>query len=847
VLRASWKSLLTRKLRLLMSAVAVILGVAFVAGSLVFTDTLAKSFDGIMTGSVGDVVVQPTGTGEGAGDTQSTKTVPGSLVAKLAALPGAARADGQVFNAGTFVVSKQKKLIGGMGAPGIAVNASSGPAAHGVVSATITKGRWPDKAGEIALDPRTYEQSGYQIGEMVTLVTSGKQPRVEAKLVGVMKFASGSAGASISVFETRQAQQLFFEGKDEFTAIWVTTKPGVSQDELRAQVAKALPSGVEAVTGDAAAKKAATQIQKALGFINTFLLVFAAVALVVGSFLIINTFSILVAQRGRELALFRALGASRRQVGRSVLFEALVIGLVGSAVGLGLGLVLAVGIKALFGQLGLDLSEAGLALRPRTVIASFAIGTLMTLFAAYLPARRAGRVPPVAAMRDDVESAEGGLRKRVLVGGVLIALGVALLGLGLFTSVPKATYWVGGGIFCVVIGVALTSPLVGRPLIAGVGWLYRKVFGAVGLMAQENAQRNPRRTAATASALMIGVTLVSMMAVFGASAKASVDKAINKEFVADYVVSNAVGMPFSMTIVDDVRKLPGVGKVSPVRMAGVTVNGGRQWVNAIDPATVADLLPTKVTAGSLTTLRTDQIAVSKSIADFAHLSLGQRLPVEFAGTKKDYTIGAIYERNTLMGTDVTFTNDGLVGLGMPAETSLAYVVRAPGASAPAVKAELDKALADLPTVTVKDQGEFAAEQRKPIDQVLFLIYALLGLAVVIAILGIINTLSLSVIERTREIGLLRAVGLSRVQLRRMLRLESVVIALLGAALGVGLGIAFGIALQRSLSDDGIDVLAIPIGQLVAFVVLAGIVGVFAALWPGWRAGRLDILRAITNE
>lgn len=846
MLRASWKSLLTRKLRLLMSAVAVILGVAFVAGSLIFTDTLGRSFDGIMSGTVGDVIVQPKGT-DNNNESMSTRTVPGSLVAKLAALPGAARADGQIFNAGVFVVSKQKKLIGGMGAPGLAVNATHGPAANGVVSATITKGRWPDKAGEIALDPRTYEQAGYQIGEMVPMITAGKQPRIEAKLVGVMKFASGSAGASITVFETRQAQQLFFDGKDEFVNIWVTRKDGVSQTQLRDEVAKVLPAGLEAVTGDAEAKKGASQIQEGLSYLNTFLLVFAAVALVVGSFLIINTFSILVAQRSRELALFRALGASRRQVGRTVLFEALVIGLVGSAVGLGLGMLLAVGIKALFGTLGLDLSEAGLSLQPRTVIASFAIGTIMTLLAAYLPARRAGRVPPVAAMRDDTAAAEGGLHKRVLVGSVMSILGVVLLGLGLFGSLPKATYWVGAGIFFIVIGVSLISPLVGRPLIASVGWLYQRLFGAVGLMAQENAQRNPRRTAATASALMIGVTLVSMMAVFGASAKASIDKAIAKEFVADYVISNAVGQPFSSTIVDDVRTLPGVGKVSSFRYAVLKVNGGSQTVNGIDPSTVEDLMPTEVKQGSLKGLQDRQIAVSDNLAKFAHLSIGQKLPVEFSGTTEDFTIGAIFVRNTMLGRDVVFTNAGLTSLGMPDEVNMAYVLRGPGATAASVKGELDKALADLPTVTVKDQGEFAAEQRKPVDQILFLIYALLGLAVVIAILGIINTLSLSVIERTREIGLLRAVGLSRTQLRRMLRLESVVIALLGAALGVGLGLAFGVALQRSLADDGIDVLAIPVGQLVGFVVLSGVVGVFAALWPGWRAGRLDILRAVTTE
>ncbi len=847
MLRASYKSLMARKLRLFMSAFAVVLGVAFVAGSFIFTDTLGRSFDSIMDGSVGDVVVRPVGTG-GADQQQSTQTVAGSVVADLEGTPGAARVDGTVGQFGTFVVDKRGKLIGGMGAPGIAVNHTGAPAAHGVESSTLATGTWPTKAGEVALDVNTAEKGGYFVGDTVTFVSSGAQPRFTATLVGTATFGSGSmVGASLAVFDTSTAQQLFMNGRHAFTDIWVTAAPGTTQAELRDAVASRLPSGLEAVTGDAAAQEGATQIQQALTYINTFLLVFAGIALVVGGFLIVNTFSILVAQRSRELALLRALGADRRQVGRSVLFEALVMGLVGSAGGLGIGLLLAMGIKALFAQIGLDLSGSGLVLAPRTVIACFVVGIVVTLVAAYLPARRAGSVPPVAAMRDDVVIAEGSLHRRILFGLGLVVVGAVVLMTGLFADVPHGTYWVGGGILGVVLGVAFTSPLLGRPVIAILGALFRRLFGAVGLMAEQNAQRNPRRTAATASALMIGVTLVSMMTVFGASAKASVDKVIERDFAADYVVSNAIGMPFSAKVTDAVAAVDGVGQVARFRFGQVTLDGKDAWVSAVDVAAMAGIRPLAMTDGSFTDLTADTVLVSNKRAAKDHVAVGDRIAVTANGKTTHPSVTGVYDASPMVGTGYLFSLGGFDRLGMPPEDSYAYVARTPGASAATVTRALDSALAGQPLVTVKDQAAFAEEQRAPIDQMLYLIDALLGLAVVIAILGIINTLALSVIERTREIGLLRAVGLSRRQLRTMLRLESIVIAVLGAALGVGLGLVFGIALQRSLADDGIDVLAIPGGQLGLFVAIAAVVGLLAALWPGRRAARLDILRAVTTE
>ncbi len=847
MLRASWASVLARKVRLFMSAAAVILGVAFVAGSLIFTDSLESAFLNVTASSAGDVVIRPVGAGDLENPT--TATVPASLVAAAAAVPGAARADGNVTDSTTFAIGTNGKLVGGQGAPGIAVNHTGGPAAHGVTQSRLVQGRWPATADEVALDRATARTGGYRLGDKVRFVSAGTQATFTATLVGLHELASGGAmlGASVSVFDTATSQKLFLAGKNEFTDIWVTATPGTSQAELRAAVAKVLPSGFEAVTGDDVSNAIAGQIQKGLSFITTFLLVFAAVSLVVGAFLIVNTFSILIAQRSRELALFRAIGASRRQVSRSVLFEAFLVGLIGSTVGLGLGFVLAHLIRFLFGRVGLDLSGATMELHLRTMVAAYAVGLAVTMLAAYIPARRAGRVPPVAAMRDDAATQEGGMRRRVIVGVVLTVVGAGLMYAGLVVVHSNQLRWLGGGILGVLLGVALISPLAGRPLIVSAGWLYRRVFGVVGVMATENSLRNPRRTAATASALMIGVALVTLMSVFGASAKASIDRIIARDVTADFVVSNAIGQPFSAQVARKVEGVDGVGTVAVIRFAAVQRDGQRTYVQGVDPTRVLALTSVPTTAGRFADLVPGAVSVSKDEAATLKLAVGDPVTLTNHGQQVTLRVVSIHESGALVGGRFVVTLADLDALGAPPQDSMLYVKRAAGASQSAVLSRLDAVLSDNPVVTVKDQRAFADEQRKPIDQMLTIIYALLGLAVVIAILGIVNTLALSVIERTREIGLLRAVGLSRRQLRSMLRLESVIIALLGAGLGMGLGLAFGTAIQRSLVDEGFEVLAVPWFQLAVFLGLALVVGVLAALWPGRRAARVDILRAITTE
>ncbi|MGE9809285.1 MULTISPECIES: ABC transporter permease [unclassified Janibacter] len=846
MLRATFKNLLARKLRLLMSAFAIVLGVGFVAGSLIFTDTLSRTFDSIMTGTVSDVVVRPEG---GIGDdfTQSNRMIDAAVLDEVAAVDGVASAEGSIVNFGTFVIGADGKVVGGQGAPGLAFNYSEGESAAGEPIISLVEGRAPQREGEVVIDEGTAERAGHRVGDEISLASSGAEPLIKAELVGTIRFGeNGLAGASLTFFDQTTAQKYFLEGKDEFNELAITGEDGRTQESVRAAVADVLPRGLEAETGDVVADEQASDINQALGFITTFLLVFAGIALFVGSFLIINTFSILVAQRSRELALFRAIGAKRSQVTRSVLAEAFVVGLVGSTAGLALGVGLAQAIKALFARFGLDLGDGGLVFAPRTVLAAYAVGMIVTLLAAYLPARRAGKIAPVAAMRDEPIGVEGSLRGRVLIGVVVIIVGAGALGAGLFLDVSRQIWWIGGGIFGVVLGAALISPVIGRPVIAVIGWLYRRLFGTVGRMAEQNAVRNPRRTAATASALMIGLTLVSMMSVFGQSTKASIDKQISESFAADYVVSNAIGQPFSPAVTQDVAGVPGVDAVSPVRYVSATVRGERRSIGGIDPATIDRVQPIPMDEGRLADLGDSEILVLSE--DRAGRSLGDAVEVTVAGKTSRVTIAGFFEEApALGGLPYLMTNPGLERAGAKAADNFAFVVADPGASGADLKRDITQVLTDQPMLTLKDQGEYAAEQRAPIDQMLFIIYALLGLAIVIAVLGIVNTLALSVMERTREIGLLRAVGLSRRQLRRMIRLEAVVIALLGATLGVVLGVGFGVALQRALVDDGITELAIPWAYLAGFVLIAGVVGVLAALWPAWRASRLNVLRAIATE
>jgi putative ABC transport system permease protein len=849
MLRATVKSLLARKVRLAMSAFAIVLGVAFVAGSYVFTDTLDQTFDDIFAKTTADIVVRPEQTGAGAlefsgGD---ARTIPPEILDEVAAVDGVERVDGFVESESVFVIGADGNVVGGNGPPGVGTNWSDAPSQDGSVPLRLVDGQEPQRAGEVVLDVKTADQAGYVVGDEVTLITPGEPPQVRATLVGTTEFGGGAslAGATLALFDTETAQQLILGGADAYTSVAVTATDDTDIPQVRDRIEQVLPEGVEVKTGADVTNETADSLEEALGFFNTFLLVFAAVALLVGILLILNTFSILVAQRTQEMALYRALGASRRQVTRSVLLEALAVGLVGSTVGLLLGLGVAQLLKLAFGLFGLDLGEAGLVLRPRTVLVAYAVGVIVTLIAAYLPARRAATVAPVAAMRDDVALPHSSRKRHAGLGGVLAAFGALGMGAGLFLDIPRAAWIVGAGIVAVFVGVALLAPVIGPPIVRMIAAGFPRFFGTVGRLARENAQRNPRRTAATASALMIGLALVAAISILGQSANKSIDKALDDGLNAQFVVSNAIGQPFSPAIADQISELDGVDEVARVRYNGARVGGTDVFVAAFDPAEFSQAVDFDASDGELA-LGAGEVLVSETYADENQVAVGDTVTMTLPTSELPLQVTGLYPPGQhffqlAIGLDV------LEIAGIRPADSLVYVLAEPETDLTALRRGVDEITEQMPLVAVKDQEEFKADQRTQVNQLLYLVYALLGLAIIIAVLGIVNTLALSVFERTREIGLLRAVGLSRPQLRRMVRLESIAIAVLGAVLGVGLGIVFGISLQRSQADEGLEVLGVPWIQLVVFVLLSGVVGVLAALWPAYRAARLDVLRAITTE
>jgi putative ABC transport system permease protein len=847
MLRMTWRTLLARKVRLALSAFAIVLGVAFVAGSFIFTDAMGDAFDGIIEGSTSDVEIAYRGAND-FDSSQDTRVIGADVVHRLRALQEVAAVHPSDRLQSVYVIGRSGKVVGGNGPPGLAVNDTGARSVTGRPIIRLTAGRLPHAAGEVALDADTARKAGYRIGDRVRLVTPGDPPTLRARLVGIVEFGSGGLnGATLTVFDLHVMQQTFFGGRDVYSTISLDAAPGVTQTQVRDAAQRVLPDGVQARTGDALVRSNKATLDKVLGFLNTFLLVFAGVSLVVGTFLIINTFSILVAQRSRELALLRALGASRRQVNRSVLVEATVVGMLGSTVGIGAGYLLARGLQVLFGVVGFDLSRATFPVNVRTVVASYAVGVLVTLVAAYLPARRASRIPPVAALRDDVALPESSLRRRVVAGFALVAAGIVGMVGGFAFSGNRQLTLVGLGMLAILVGVSLLSPWLGRPLTALFGIGYRRAFGTVGLLAAQNSVRNPRRTAATASALMIGLALVSLMSVLGRSASASTDAAVRRSLTSQFVVSNLVGTPFSTSIARRVRAVDGVSSVAELRTATARIGTDPVFVAAVDPQDLGLALAVPMRAGSLLALGPGTMAVSAPAAARHGYRVGRTVPLTFQGGTVRLRLVAVFAATAALPASYLVTPDTLVEGGLQPLDSVLFVTTSPRADQAAVRAEVDSVLEDLPTVTVKDPGEYAQEQRSQINLFLSFIYALLGLAVVIAVLGIINTLALSVIERTREVGLLRAVGLSRRQLRRMVRLEAVIVAVLGAVLGVVMGVVFGVALQRAVSDQGVDVLSVPWLQLVLFVALAAVAGVLAAVLPARRAARLDVLAAIGAE
>ncbi len=849
MLRATVKSLLARKLRLLLTALAVVLGVGFTAGTFVLTDTALASFDDLFGQAYSniDVVVQarqaftPTGGGGGGGGGPELNPVPESILPKVQAVPGVRSAEGSVQAFAQIIDPATGKSITSGGAPTIGSSWSPELSAF-----TLVEGAAPIGPHQVVIDAGTSADHNLSVGEQIRIGTYAGTD--EYTISGVVRFGTSNSllGASFAIFDLPTAQRLF-NREGTFDFIYVQGDGSATPEQLAERISGVLPSGFQAITGATAASEQQDQVNEGLGFLRTGLLVFGFVALFVGAFIIFNTFNIVVTQRSRELALFRALGARRRQVMTSVLVEAAVVGLAASIVGVFVGVVLAIGLKALVGAIGLKLPPTALVVETRTVVVSLILGTGITLAAAISPARRASRLAPIEALRETAAPSSS-IRRRVIVGTVVTLGGIGALAAGLFGGVSNAGIVVGLGAGLTFVGVAMLSPLVARPIASILGLPFRRrVSGKLG---GENANRNPRRTASTAAALMIGLGLVAFVAVFAASLKASVTAVLDRTIRSDLMLTASQFSPFSPQLAKDLVADPNFSAVSALRQgAEAKVGSSTTFPAGIDPSTITDVANIEMDAGSITDLsRPDTVAVSRTEADSKDFTVGETVQMEFARTgTQTLTVVGIFEPNALLNDYAISleTYDANVAQQLDSVVFLKY---APGADQAAARASVEALVArDYPSVDVNDQEQTKQAYVTQVDQVFAIVYVLLILSVFISAFGIVNTLGLSIYERIRELGLLRAVGMSKRQVKRMIRVEAVIIAVLGALLGLVVGILFGWALQRALSDVGIDRLAIPVGQLVFMLIVAALIGVIAAILPARRASRINVLEAITYE
>ena len=849
MLRATIKSLLARKLRLALTALAVVLGVGFTAGTYVLTDTALKSFDDLFSNVYAgtDVVVQGTtaftpsagGSGGGGGGSER-KPIPESLLPTVRAVDGVRAADGDVSGFAQIIDPATGKVIQNGGAP--TIGNSWDP---DVTLATVAKGAPPSGPDAVAIDLGTAKAHDLSVGQTVRIVAPTGPGSFT--ISGFVTFGGSDSllGATLAVFDLPTAQKLF-DREGHFDFIYVSSRSGVTPDELAKRISGVLPKGFQAITGASAAAQQQDQVKQGLGFLRTGLLVFGFVALFVGAFIIFNTFNIVVTQRSRELALFRALGASRRQVLTSVIVESVVVGVVASIGGVLVGIVLAIGLKALLANIGLDLPPTSLVVSTRTIVVSLILGTGITVIAAVSPARRASRLAPVEALRDTVAPSVS-IRRRVIVGSLLTLAGVGFVGLGLFGHVSNAGLVVGLGAALTFNGVAALSPLFARPLASAIGRPFRgRIAGKLG---SENANRNPRRTASTAAALMIGLGLVAFVAVFAASLKASATATLDKVLRADLTLNSSQFSPFSPQLARDLAKNPDFAVVSPMRQIETKAGTSDTFAVAIDPATIEKVANIQMDAGSVAGLsKPNTVTVSKTAADGNHLKVGDTIDMKFAATgTQEMTVVGIFEPNQLFN-DYTISLDTYDANVEQIVDQAVFVNVAPGVSVDAARTQLEGFLTkNYPSVQVSDQEQFKQQQLKAIDQLFAIVYVLLFLSVIISLFGIVNTLGLSIYERTRELGLLRAVGMSRRQVKRMVRVEAVIIAVLGALLGLAVGILFGWAMVQALKGLGISTLKIPVGQLVAMLIVAALLGVVAAIWPARRAAKLNMLEAISYE
>ncbi|MFE2568141.1 ABC transporter permease [Streptomyces mirabilis] len=853
VLKTSMRNFFAHKGRMALSAVAVLLSVAFVCGTLVFTDTMNTTFDKLFAATSSDVTVSSK-----AAKSDSTPqngrpdSLPASVLERAEKAEGVKYAEGAVSSMNVTVVNSANKNMGSStGAPTIAGNWTR----NDLRSMEITSGHAPRGPTETMVDADTADKHHLKLGdELRTIAVTGD---FKARIVGIATFKVTNPGAAVVYFDTATAQRELLGTTGRFTEINLSAATGVTDDTLKRNVTASIGAGGYKVqTQKERADENRSGVGSFMDVIKYAMLGFAGIAFLVGIFLIINTFSMLVAQRTREIGLMRAIGSSRKQVNRSVLVEATLLGVFGSILGVGAGVGLAVGLMKLMSAAGMDLSTRDLTVKATTPVIGLVLGVVVTVLAAYLPARRAGKVSPMAALRDAGTPADG---KAGLVRGII---GLVLTGAGTFALFTAAhadkasdgSLVLGAGVVLTLIGFVIIGPLLAGGVVRVISAVLLRFFGPVGRMAERNALRNPRRTGATGAALMIGLALVACLSVVGSSMVASATDELDKSVGTDFIIQgNQRIVPQAAKAIETTPGLEHVTHYRDIEAKIVAPDGSSDsdGVTAADP-TYAQDLHRKTTAGELTAAYgKDSMSVGSKFATKHHVKLGDTLTVAFkGGSTAKLKVAAITDDDVAIDQGARYLSTQTMRKYLPADRippDQIMFASAKNGQEKQAYAALKKSMEQYPQYQVRDQSDYKQELKDQIGQLLNMVYGLLALAIVVAVLGVINTLALSVVERTREIGLMRAIGMSRRQLRRMIRLESVVIALFGALLGLGLGMGWGATAQKLLALEGLKVLEIPWPTIIGVFIGSAFVGLFAALIPAFRAGRMNVLNAIATD
>jgi putative ABC transport system permease protein len=841
--RVTLRGLAARKLRLSLTALAIVLGVTLVTGTLVLGDTLNRTFNDLVGTAYQHVSFQIRGKAQLAeADTTVDSTayrrpVPASIATAVARVPGVAYVHGSVGGYAQFL-DRNRNAIGGGG--GSTLGFSFDPNRR-LSPYRLVQGRVPTTSDDVVMDKATATKYHFAVGDRVLMNLPDRAQRFT--VTGIVTYGSSDnlAGVTLAGFDLATAQMLF-HARGNYDTISVLARPGADGVRLQRAIARVLPSGIQVVSGQTVANELSTAVDSALSFISTALLIFAAIALFVGAFTIFNTLSITVGQRTRELALLRLVGAGRGQVFRSVLGEAAVTGLVASVAGLGLGVAAAIGLKALLKAFGITLPSAPLVFEPRTPVVAIAVGVGITLISAIIPARRAVRIAPVAALSDQSPDAPEALRRwRIIAGAVAGAAGAAIVVAGVANA---AVALVGLGALAVFAAAGMLVPLAARPLASALGRPLACMLGVPGRLGRENSMRNPRRTAQTAAALMIGLALVSTIGVLGASLSASAASQVDSAVNADYIVTGSDG--FSRSVIPAVSRLRGITTATAVYRGQFEFRGALSSLAAVSPTRLSQTVNLHLTQGRATpAMAAGELLVDANTARADHLGVGATVAVRFAQTgATTLRIGGIFESNPLVGSFIVGDRFFLSHFDDPLPSGV-LLRTTPGT--PPLNAQLNRVLEPYANVSSKTRAQFESDQKHAINQQLGLIYVLLALAIVVALIGIVNTLMLSVFERTHEIGLLRAVGMKRRQVRAMIRSESVIVAVFGALVGIVIGTGLGIALVAALRNSGVTALSVPLASLIGFLVLSAVLGLCAATWPARRAARLDVLTAIAVD